>query len=183
MNRVLLALGILGGFTWIALAAISFSYGVPGNMLIDGFEWGGKLGTVALVGMGMGFFGFFRSVGPLGTGRARNASVILLIGFAVMVLSSISDFWFSLEFPVIKGYPMLQTWENVFAFGMLFVYLSTATFGWNYYRSGIPGWLGVVFLVFSIAAGGLAFIDFGLSFRAVGVLCVVACGEMLLSSR
>src|SRR3990170_952831 len=60
----------------------------------------------------------------------------LLIGFAVMVLSSISDFWFGLEFPVIKGYPMLQTWENMFAFGMLFVYLSTATFGWNYYRGG-----------------------------------------------
>lgn len=65
---------------------------------------------------------------------------------------------------------------------MLFVYLASATFGWNFYRSGNPKWLGIAFLVFCIAAAGLAFIDFGLSYRAVGALCVVVCGWQLLPS-
>lgn len=119
MQKTFASIGVLGGLVWIGLALFSFRWDVPGIVIYQSDDWAGRLGTLALAGITLGFFSFFRSVGPQGTGRARNANFIFLIGLSLMILSSIVYFWLSPKFGGVENKQFSSFLSDTFLVGAL----------------------------------------------------------------
>jgi hypothetical protein len=56
--------GILGGLLWVGLALFPPEWGPPGTVGYAHYELWNRLWTPALLGMLIGFIGFFRMVRP-----------------------------------------------------------------------------------------------------------------------
>lgn len=94
--RLLLALGILGGATWIAYAFVPEQCApVTGRTEI----FCNRLWTPTLFAMTLGFLGVWRWAGSLDWRRVYLCLTVVLAGSALMTLGNFAEYWIFFSWP------------------------------------------------------------------------------------
>jgi len=94
--RLLLALGILGGATWIAFAFVPAECAPP---TADTEIYCNRLWTPALSAMATGFLGLRRWIAGLGRRGLDRAMTMAVAGAALMALGNGAEYWLFFSWP------------------------------------------------------------------------------------
>lgn len=171
-RRFLPLAGILGGLLWIWLGLVPPEFGFPGSTAYIGYELWNRLWTPALVGMALGFYGFFRNY-PALPKSAFKAGRAFLVGFIMMILGNISEFWIFTNQPYAAGFNMRNLSWITFLLGLLVMIMAAAAFGLSIERNkSFPKWLPYTFIWTFALTLIFFFIEPGWGFMIVGFLCV-----------
>jgi hypothetical protein len=173
-NRLLGVAGSLGGTFWIALA---FAPLLRMTETREGEVFWNRLWTLALLGMLLGFLGLMLAQRSALTRTARAGFIVLLVGFALMMLANSVEYWMLSDLPHQgpDGFIRGIAWMT-FLVGTLAMQLASAIVGFNWLKSHqSPRWQGVPFLLLlptTIAVGCVSLhwagIPLGIASIAVG---------------
>jgi len=94
--RLLLALGILGGATWIAYAFVPAECAPP---TAETEIFCNRLWTPALSAMAVGFLGLRRWVAALGRRGLDRAMTMAVVGAALMAAGNAAEYWLFFSWP------------------------------------------------------------------------------------
>jgi hypothetical protein len=171
--------GLLGGLVWMALAFFppvgvreTRAYEVVFN----------RLWTPALLAMLLGFIGLYRVLRP---SLARTGSIgfmVLLGGFALMVVGNLSEYWLLSDLPHQgpDGFSRSLAWMT-FLFGTLLVLIASMVVGITGLHTGrIPRWLSWLFILSLPLTIAIGFVSMNWAGLPIGILSVAVGGFGLL---
>jgi hypothetical protein len=176
--RLLLALGVLGGASWIAYAFVP-SACVPVTAESEVFCL--RLWTPALFGMTAGFFGLRQWAAIVGWSGVERGFLVIAGGAALLSVSNLVDYWVFSDVPIDGPDGGVRAVLGIgFLFGIILVLIGAIATGLllilsrrRSIRTRLLGSLMVSVVSFALFVGLLA----------LGVLAVVACLYTLLITR
>jgi hypothetical protein len=174
--RLLLALGILGGATWIAYAFVPAECAPP---TADTVILCNRLWTPALGAMAAGFLGLRRWLALLGVRGIDRTMTLAVFGALLLVVGNAAEYWLFFSWPQQgpDGWLRGGLWVAVLLgfLALLFATLATGLALLLGRRAGgstlAMGVILVTVPCFTVFIGPLA----------VGALAVIACGAALLA--
>ncbi len=134
MSRILALAGILGGGVWIGLAFFASGWGPPGTTDYARYELWNRLRTPALLGMAFGFSGFSLALRPALSRTAKGGFACFVIGFALMIIGNIAEFWIFTTVPYSDGQgPNIRdiAWMT-FLLGTMLMLIASAVVGFAF---------------------------------------------------
>ena len=175
MKPIFAIAGLLGGLFWMALAFFppvgvreTRAYEIVFN----------RLWTPALLGMLLGITGLYWALRPLLTRTVSAGFIVLIAGYALMVLGNFSEYWLLSDLPHQgpDGFSRSFAWMT-FLFGTLLVLIASMVVGIAGLRTTCAprwlSWLFVLLLPMTIAIGSVSMNWAGLP---IGILSVAVGG-------
>jgi len=176
MNRLFAIAGILGGLGWIVISIFPPEWGPPGTRSYEYYQAWNRLWTPALLLMTLGFLSFFISLRPTLNRWSRGGLIALLVGFGMMMIGNVAEFWIFTSVPYSNGGgPNVRdlAWET-FLLGMLVMLIGGTVAGLALFRTGlVPKWLAGLLALLLPLTIGLAAINMGWTGIPIGSLAVV----------
>jgi len=146
VKKILGAIGMLGGLFWVTLAF----YPPQCAPVTEASEvLCNRLWSPALLGMGLGYLGLFLTALPLLTRTAKFCLIALLVGFALMFLGNVVEYWMLNDLPHQgpNSFTRGLAWMTVLL-GLLVTQVASASVGFLGFKARfIPRWLSVFFLL------------------------------------
>lgn len=180
-NRLLGLAGILGGTFWIALAFVPW---LRVTETRAGEVFWNRLWTPALLGMLLGYLGLMLAQRSTFTRIALAGFIVLLVGFALMVLANSVEYWMLSDLPHQgpDGFFRGIAWMT-FLVGTLVMQLASAIVGFNWLKSHqSPRWLSVPFLLLLPTTIAIGYVSLHWAGIPLGIASIAVGGSEAWSS-
>ncbi|HZQ06518.1 MAG TPA: hypothetical protein VFD70_08045 [Anaerolineae bacterium] len=150
MSRIFALAGIMGGAVWIWLVCFGPEWSTPGTDAYIRYEFWNRLFTPAMAGMAVGLCGLALALRASLTRIATIGFATALLGFALMILGNVAEFWMftNLPYSMGEGQNLRDVAAMTTLFGTLLMLLSVGGAGLGLLNSdGILKWLGLLLIL------------------------------------